>query len=145
MADMSPRAQRVADQLQRELAILIQTEISDPRVGMVSVTSVDVSRDLGFATAYITVMNSSHGGIEDDQAVAELAGGDLDKKEKEENLQVLNKAAGYLRSLLAKRVQLRTVPKLKFKYDGSIERGRFLSSLIDDALAADDAQHHSSE
>lgn len=144
MSDLSPRAQRVADQLQRELATLIQTEISDPRVGMVSVTSVDVSRDLAFATAYITVMNSPHGNMEDQHA-ADLSGGDLDQKEKEENLQVLNKAAGYLRSLLAKRVQLRAVPKLKFKYDASIERGRVLSSLIDDALAADEAAHRGND
>lgn len=142
MADLSPRAQRVADQLQQELAILIQTEISDPRVGMVSVISVDVSRDLAFATAYITVLNSPHDGaaLSSENAAPDAQRSTLDQLEIEQNLEVLNKAAGFLRSLLAKRLKLRAVPKLKFKYDGSIEKGQYLSSLIDSALAADKAQ-----
>ena len=56
MADMSPRVQRVADQIQRELATLIQLEVKDPRVGMVSITGVDVSRDLAYAKIFITVL-----------------------------------------------------------------------------------------
>lgn len=61
MAKVSPRVQRVADQLQRELATLIQLEVSDPRVGMVSVTGVRVSRDLAYADVYVTVMGSVDG------------------------------------------------------------------------------------
>ena len=67
--------------------------------------------------------------------------GDLDKLEVEENLKALNQAAGYLRTLLAKRLALRSVPKLQFRYDSSIENGAQLSSLIDSALKADMAQH----
>ena len=59
----------------------------------------------------------------------------------EENLKALNKASGYLRSLLAKRLRLRTTPKLQFFYDNSVRRGQQLSTLIDDALAADRDMH----
>ena len=137
---MAARVQRVADQIQRELASLIQMEVNDPRVGMVSVTDVEVSRDLAHAKIYVTVLNT----MTDDSQVNESTlsePGDLDKLEIEENINALNKAAGYLRSLLAKRLSTRSVPKLRFYYDGSIERGQQLSSLIDSALAADQDSH----
>ena len=140
MAEMSARVQRVADQIQRELASLIQMEVNDPRVGMVSVTDVEVSRDLAHAKIYVTVLNT----MTDDSQVNESTlsePGDLDKLEIEENINALNKAAGYLSSLLAKRLSTRSVPKLRFYYDGSIERGQQLSSLIDSALAADQDSH----
>jgi ribosome-binding factor A len=142
MANVSPRLQRVADQIQRELAQLIQLEVNDPRVGMVSVTGVKVSRDLAHADVYVTVMGSVDGvsglapGVTLDKA------GALDKLEVEESLKALNVASGYLRSLLAKRTSLRTTPKLIFHYDQSVARGQYLSSLIDKALAAD-SEHQS--
>lgn len=142
MANVSPRLQRVADQIQRELALLIQLEVNDPRVGMVSVTGVKVSRDLAHADVYVTVMGSVDGvsglapGVTLDKA------GALDKLEVEESLKALNAASGYLRSLLAKRTTLRTTPKLIFHYDQSVSRGQYLSSLIDRALAAD-GEHES--
>ncbi len=140
MADMSPRVQRVADQIQRELASLIQMEVNDPRVGMVSVTGVEVSRDIAHAKVFVTVLNT----ITDDSQINESTlsePGDLDKLEIKENIDALNKAAGFLRSLLAKRLSTRSVPKLRFYYDGSIARGQQLSSLIDSALAADQDSH----
>lgn len=139
-AEMSSRMQRVADQIQRELASLIQMEVNDPRVGMVSVTAVSVSRDLAHAKVYVTVLNT----LTDDPEVNSSTlsePGDLDKLEVKENIDALNKAAGYLRSLLAKRLSTRSVPKLRFYYDGSIERGQQLSILIDSALAADQESH----
>ena len=142
MANVSPRLQRVADQIQRELAQLIQLEVNDPRVGMVSVTGVKVSRDLAHADVYVTVMGSVEGvsglapGVTLDKA------GALDKLEVEESLKALNAASGYLRSLLAKKTTLRTTPKLIFHYDQSVARGQYLSSLIDRALAAD-SEHQS--
>ena len=139
MSEQSQRQQRVADLVQRELAVLIQLEVNDPRVGMVSVTGVDVSRDLSYADVYVTVLNS-RGGQDDDRVGAEPAG-ELDKLEIEDNVKALNKAAGYLRSLLARRLKLRTTPKLRFHYDGTISRGNKLSSLIDQALEADRNQH----
>ncbi|MBL6746960.1 MAG: 30S ribosome-binding factor RbfA [Pseudomonadales bacterium] len=133
---MTARAQRIADQIQREIAVLIQLEMSDPRVGMVSVTGVDVSNDLAHAKIYITVLNSLAG---DEQINADTLSepGVLDQLEIEENLKALKKASGFLRTLLAKRLRLRVVPKLQFYYDSSIEQGQRLSDLIDDALAAD--------
>lgn len=140
MAEMSSRAQRVADQMQREIATLIQMEVNDPRVGMVSITAVDVSKDLAYANIYVTVLNSlSNNGQADFDTLSEPS--DLDKLEVAENIKALNKAAGFLRSLLAKRLSLRVVPKLKFHYDASVERGQQLSKLIDNALEADQNQH----
>jgi len=138
MAEASPRLQRVADQIQRELAMLIQLEVNDPRIGMVSITGVDVSRDLAHANVYVTVMNS---GIKDAEKGALGNDDALDQLEVNENLKALNKAAGFLRSLLAKRLRLRTTPKLQFHYDSSVVRGHKLSSLIDDAIAADQEFH----
>ena len=140
MVDMSPRVQRVADQIQRELATLIQMEVNDPRVGMVSVTGVEVSRDIAHAKVFVTVLNT----LTDDSQINESTlsePGDLDKLEIKENIDALNKAAGFLRSLLAKRLSTRSVPKLRFYYDASIARGQQLSSLIDSALAADQDSH----
>lgn len=135
MADASARVQRVADQIQRDLATLIQMEVNDPRVGMVSVTGVDVSRDLAHAKVYVTVMTMA-GDDGDGNAT-----GQPNAQQIKDNITALNKASGYLRTLLAKQLNLRSVPKLQFHYDGSIERGQRLSSLIDDALAADREQH----
>lgn len=142
MANVSPRLQRVADQIQRELALLIQLEVNDPRVGMVSVTGVKVSRDLAHADVYVTVMGSVDGVSGLAPAVTLDKAGALDKLEVEESLKALNAASGYLRTLLAKRTSLRTTPKLIFHYDQSVARGQYLSSLIDKALAAD-SEHQS--
>ncbi len=140
MLEMSSRVQRVADQMQREIASLIQMEVNDPRVGMVSVTSVEVSKDLAHANVFVTVLNSL---TDNDELNASTLAepGKLDKLEVEENIRALNRAAGYLRSMLAKRLTIRSVPKLKFHFDGSVQRGQHLSNLIDDAIAADKDQH----
>jgi ribosome-binding factor A len=140
VSNTSPRAQRVADQIQRELATLIQMEVNDPRVGMISVTAVDVSRDLSFANVHVTVMNSLSGAGMSNSSGLE-GQGELDKLDIEENLKALNKASGYLRTLLAKKVKLRAVPRIQFHYDDSVNRGHRLSSLIDKALAADQDSH----
>ena len=140
MPDVSPRVQRVADQIQRELASLIQMEVNDPRVGMVSVTGVEVSRDIAHAKVFVTVLNTLTEDSEINKSTLSEPG-DLDKLEIKENIDALNKAAGFLRSLLAKRLSTRSVPKLRFFYDGSIARGQQLSSLIDSALAADQDEH----
>lgn len=139
MTEDSTRLQRIGDQIQRELAMLIQLEINDPRIGMVSVTGVDVSRDLAHATVHVTVMNS--GNNEDASHGVTARGGELDQLEIDENIKALNRAAGYLRNLLSKRLRLRTTPKLQFRYDSSVREGNRLSALIDNALAADRNQH----
>ncbi len=125
MMESNSRAQRVADQIQRDLASLIQFEIDDPRIGMVSVTAVEVSSDLAHAKVFVTSLAGGN--------AAQEPSGEAGK----ESTAALNGAAGYLRSLLARRLQLRTVPKLSFHHDASIERGRQLDELIDTALASD--------
>ena len=112
-----PRARRIAEQIQRELADLIRLELKDPRVGMVTLTEVEVSRDLSHAKVYFTLLG-------DAERVAEAGAG-------------LGHAAGYLRSELSHRLQLRTVPELHFAHDASVENGMRLSQLIDRAVAAD--------
>jgi ribosome-binding factor A len=113
----SQRAQRVADQIQRELADLLVNEVKDPRVGRVTITGVDVTADLAHAT-----VRFSH-----------LAG----KEHAAETVAALQRAAGFLRSALSHRLDLYSVPQLHFAYDDSIESGMRLSQLIDDAVAAD--------
>ncbi len=138
MTGVSSRAQRVGDQIQKELASLIQLEVSDPRIGMVSITGVEVSRDLSHAKVYVTVMNT----LSEDASVNQLtlsSPGELDRIEVEENIKALIKASGFLRTMLSKRLRTRSIPKLQFYYDNSIERGQQLSGLIDNALKADRA------
>ena len=118
MPKQSKRLDRIEDQLKQELALLIQNELRDPRLGMLSVIGLRVSRDLAHADVFVTVLGA-------DPAEA---------------LAVVNKASGLLRSRLAKNLNLRVTPRLKFIYDQSVEQGRKLSALIDQALA-EDAQH----
>jgi len=113
------RAERVADALQRELAVLIREEMGDPRVNFVNITAVDVSRDLAAAKVHVNYVEAR------------------EKAERAAGVKVLNGASGFLRTKLAKRMQLRIVPSLKFIYDDSGRRGQELSALIDTALAAD--------
>ncbi|WP_447745878.1 30S ribosome-binding factor RbfA [Pseudomonas nicosulfuronedens] len=120
MAKEYSRTQRIGDQMQRELALLIQREIKDPRLGLVTITGVDVARDLSHAKVYVTVM-----GQDDNAEVVK------------QNTSILNDAAGYLRMLLGKAMKLRTVPQLHFSYDASIRRGAELSALIERAVAED--------
>ena len=119
MAKEYARTQRVADYLQRELAAVIQHGVRDPRVGMVSITGVDVSRDLRHARVYYTVM-----GIDSSEDASE-------------STEVLNKAAGFLRSQLSKSSNMRSVPQLRFYFDSSVGRGRELEDLIRRATDAD--------
>ena len=113
---------RVGDFVRDQLADIIQRQMRDPRVGMVMVNDVSVSRDLAWADVYVTSMDATS------------------PAEREELLRVLNNAAGYFRSELAKRHQMRTTPKPRFHYDESVERGPRLEALIGEALE-DDARH----
>jgi len=119
MAKEYSRTQRVADYLQRELAALIQHELRDPRVGMVSITGVNVSRDLGHAKVYFTALGC-------DSA-----------EDASESTEALNNAAGFLRSQLSRDATMRSVPQLRFYFDTSVGRGRHLEDLIRRAADAD--------
>ncbi|MCB1692534.1 MAG: 30S ribosome-binding factor RbfA [Pseudomonadales bacterium] len=110
------RGRRVADLIQEELARLLSTEIKDPRIGMVTINDVKVSRDLAWADVYFTMM-----------------GGDGPEAAEEE----LGHAAGFLRSELARALSTRTTPRLRFHYDHSIEYGDHMSRKIAEAISAD--------
>lgn len=115
MTEAGGRARRVGEQLQRELAGLIQRELSDPRVQWVTVSAVKVARDFAHAKVYVTVLN--------------------EKERLEPALQALEHASGFLRHELGRRMRMRIIPQLHFVYDESVERGTRLSKLIDDAVA----------
>lgn len=104
------RPQKLGDLIQRELSELLQREVRDPRVGMITITGVDVSPDFSHAKVFFTV---------------------LQKEQLEETAQGLKKASGFLRSQLARRLKLYTTPELRFEYDESVERGDRLSRLIE--------------
>jgi ribosome-binding factor A len=108
------RPQKLGDQIQRELSDLLQRELRDPRVGMLTITSVDVSPDLSHAKVFFTL---------------------LEKQKLEDTLRGLKRSAGFLRSQLARRLSTYTIPELRFVYDESVERGDQLSRLIDQANA----------
>jgi len=110
------RTRRVGLQIQRDLADLIRSQIKDPRIGMISVNAVQVSRDLAHAKVYITSLDDSH---------------------REETLDILKKAAGFLRHELGQLMTTRVTPQLHFFYDESIERGSRLTGLIEDAVSKD--------
>lgn len=119
MAREFKRTSRVGDFIKQELASLIQRELRDPRIGMVSVTGVEVSRDLAHASVFVTVLGKD--------SAADAA----------ESIAALNHAAGFLRTQIAKISNARTTPKLRFVFDASIGRGARMSKLIDDAVQAD--------
>ena len=113
------RTDRVAEQMQRELAELVRTEVKDPRVRMVTLTGVEVARDYSHAKVFYTTLEGEHAKVQ----------------------QGLERASGFLRSQLAHAMKLRITPQLHFVYDASVERGAHLSQLIDRAVASDRASH----
>lgn len=123
MAREFKRTDRVSHEIQRELALLLQREVKDPRLPMTTVADVRVSKDLLSANIYVTFLGRD---------TPELV---------QESIETLNHMAGYLRSMLAQRIRLRHLPRLQFHYDASLVKGRQLSSLIDAAVAADHARH----
>ena len=116
-----PRTRRIGEQIRRELAELIRDELRDPRLALISMTSVEVSRDLAYARIYVTLVG--------------------DPAERTERVAELNRAAPLLRRELGRRMRIRTIPKLEFRYDEVVERGARLSALIDAAVAADADKH----
>ncbi len=115
MKKHSARHHRIGDQIQRELAELLREQIKDPRIGLVTVTAVDVSSDLTHAKVYFTNMGNAASAEDAEQALA--------------------RTAGFLRSEIAHRLASFTVPQLHFVYDRSTEHGMQMSRLIDEAIA----------
>lgn len=102
------RARRVADRINRELAILLQRKVADPRLAGLTVTGVDVDRELAYATIYVTA-----------------------QEEEQEVLTALGRASGFLRSELASSIQMRAFPQLRFRWDYSPDRGGRVDELLD--------------
>lgn len=111
------RSDRVAEQVRRDLAAIIQAELKDPRVRMVSLTGVDLTPDYAHAKVYFTTLETAH-----------LA--DIEKG--------LKRAAGFLRRELGRRIKIHTIPELHFVHDASVERGASLTELINKAAAISD-------
>jgi ribosome-binding factor A len=111
------RSQRMAEQIRRDLSEIVRDELHDPRMGFLSFTAVKLSRDLSNAVVYCSVM---------------------DEADKDESLETLNRAAGFLRSSLAARINARTVPTLKFIHDDSVTRGAAMEDLIRKAVSSDE-------
>ena len=115
------RTDRVGQEIQKEVAMIIQREVKDPRLGMVTVNAVEVTRDLAYAKVFVTFFT--------------LEGQNIEK-----SLEILNEAAGYIRGILAKRIKARIMPELRFVYDKSLVEGVRMTTLVDKAVASD--KHH---
>ena len=109
------RKDRVSEQIRRELAELIRTELKDPRIGMISITDVEVTADYAHAKIFFSSLAGS------ENLTAVMTG--------------LEKASGFLRRELGKRISIHTTPQLHFVFDHSLERGADLSKLIQEAVA----------
>ncbi len=117
------RAYRVGEQIHRELAQLVHDSVKDPRIGMVTIVDVVVSRDLAHAKVYFSVLGDNK------TACASEAG--------------LNRAAGFLRGELGRRMKMRGVPDLRFVYDDTQQKGARIDALIDEAIKQD-SEHEGS-
>ncbi len=127
---MNQRLQRLADQIQRELAVLIRDEINDPRLtGMVTISTVKVSPDLGYADVYVTILEPT---LDDN----------MEKSCHETSLKILNKASGFLRTELSHTLKTRTTPRLRFHYDEVTAHGNYMMDLINQAVSKTNANEH---
>ena len=125
---MNQRLQRLADQIQRDLAVLIRDEINDPRLtGFVTISTIKISPDLGYADIYVTIMEKSM-----DDAMA--------KDYHTESLEVLNKASGFLRTELSHLLKTRTTPRLRFLYDEVTANANYMMNLISKAVQSSEGQ-----
>ncbi|NOU52466.1 30S ribosome-binding factor RbfA [Pseudoalteromonas sp. JBTF-M23] len=113
------RTDRVAQQIQKEIAVILQREIKDPRLGFVTVSAVEVSRDLSYAKIFITVLNTT------------------DEDKTKQSVAILNDATGYIRSVLGKRIRARIMPELRFVVDNSLLEGMRISNLVDSVIRED--------
>ena len=129
------RTRRVGEQIQREMAQLVQQEIKDPRLGLVTISAVKLSKDMSHANIFFTVLDNR------DE--------DKDEQSKDESIaetvKILEGASGFLRHELGKRMQLRIVPNIHFKYDESISYGNDLSALINKAMGMENPENRMSD
>lgn len=131
MARDFSRTQRVAQEMQKEIAIILQREIKDPRIGMATVSGVEVSRDLAYGKVFVTFLNVLVEGHDSDQV--------------KEGIKALNDASGFIRSLLGKAMRLRIVPELTFSYDSSLVEGMRMSNLVSNVVKNDEQRRASAD
>lgn len=117
------RSDRVAQELKKEVAVILQREVKDPRIGMVTVSDVEVSRDLAYAKIFVTFLF------------------DNDQEAINQGMKGLEKASPYIRSLVGKAMRLRIVPELRFIYDESLVEGIRMSNLVSNVIREDEAKH----
>ncbi|PWC17950.1 30S ribosome-binding factor RbfA [Brenneria roseae subsp. roseae] len=122
MAKEFSRTQRVAQEMQKEIAIIIQREVKDPRIGMATVSGVEVSRDLAYAKVFVTLLN------------------DNEPEQVKTSVKALQDASGFIRMLLGKAMRLRVVPELTFAYDNSLVEGMRMSNLVTSVVKNDAAR-----
>ena len=134
MAKEFSRARRVAQQLQREVAMILQREVKDPRIGMVTVSDVEISGDLQHAKIFVTFLN-----------YAEQDNEQSDAQRIETGLKGLAEASGYIRILLGKAMQLRVVPELRFAYDKTLVEGMRISNLVSTTIRDDEERLHAND
>ncbi|MBA6252242.1 MULTISPECIES: 30S ribosome-binding factor RbfA [unclassified Colwellia] len=126
MAREFARTDRVGQEIQKEIATILMREVKDPRLVMTTVSAVELTRDLAYAKIFVTFFTNE---------VSEI----------KSSIEVLNEAAGFIRSLLAKKLRARIMPHLRFVYDSSMAEGVRMSSLVDEAVASDKHIAESSE
>lgn len=119
MAKEFSRTQRVAQEMQKEIAIIIQREVKDPRIGMATVSGVEVSRDLAYAKVFVTFLN------------------DNEPEQVQTAIKALQDASGFIRTLVGKAMRLRVVPALTFSYDNSLVEGMRMSNLVTNVIKHD--------
>ncbi|NIG62118.1 MAG: 30S ribosome-binding factor RbfA [Serratia symbiotica] len=121
--EFSRSQRRVAQEMKKEIAIILQREIKDPRIGMATVSDVEISRNLAYAKVYVTflkVLDENH-----------------DPDQVNNGIKALQDAAGYIRTLLGKAMCLRVVPELTFAYDNSLVEGMRISNLVTNMVKND--------
>ena len=118
MAKEYSRTSRVSQQVQKELARILQQEVKDPRIGMVTISGVDITRDLAYAKVFVTFLT-------------------IGDQTNDESLEGLNSAAGYIRRLLGKAMRLRIVPEVRFCFDETLTEGLRISELVSGAVRND--------
>lgn len=123
MAREFKRSDRVAQEIQKEIAVILQCEVKDPRIGMVTVSDVEVSSDLSYAKIFATFLF------------------DHDETAIEQGMKGLEKASPYIRSLLGKAMRLRIVPEIRFIYDQSLVEGMRMSNLVTNVVREDEKKH----
>ncbi|MCI0667546.1 MAG: 30S ribosome-binding factor RbfA [Methylococcaceae bacterium] len=120
------RSQRVASQMQRELAIILQSEIKDPRLGFITVNEVELSRDLSVAKVYFTVLGKAHDQVEQDR-------------------EIFARSIPFIRRELGKRMRIRVLPELRFIHDESIDQGMRIDRLLRERTPEADESREDSE